>query len=201
MKFDDLHKQPEGQNLEFKTSFGRETVETVTAFSNSQKPEDLLKGDYVAVHRNKLLAEAFYLRGDIEKFGTGYYRIQTEMKNYPEIQFSFELMDGFMRCTLGVTAQDTAQVTHQDKHLADNAIGHDGLGDKLGNRLGDNQRQILEFIKNNPRISLSQLSKLLSISQTAVEKNINKLKINGIIKRIGPAKGGHWQVVDDTILN
>ncbi|KAF0193782.1 MAG: RecG ATP-dependent DNA helicase [Bacteroidetes bacterium] len=129
MKFDDLHKQPEGQNLGFKTSFGRETVETVTAFSNGLKPEDLLKGDYVAVHRNKLLAEAFYLRGDIEKFGTGYYRIQTEMKNYPEIQFSFELMDGFMRCTLGVTAQDTAQDTHQDKHLVYNAIGHNGLGE------------------------------------------------------------------------
>ncbi len=78
------------------------------------KPEDLLTGDYVAVHRNKLLAEAFYLRGDIEKFGTGYYRIQTELKNYPEIQFSFELINGFMRCTLGVTPQDTHQDTAQD---------------------------------------------------------------------------------------
>ncbi len=92
------------------------------------KPEDLLTGDYVAVHRNKLLAEAFYLRGDIEKFGTGYYRIQTELKNYPELQFSFELMNGFMRCTLGVTPQDTPQDTAQDKFLVDNAIGHDGLG-------------------------------------------------------------------------
>ena len=78
------------------------------------KPEDLLKGDYVAVHRNKLLAEAFYLRGDIEKFGTGYYRIQTELKNYPGIKFTYEVLDGFMRCTLTDTAQDTAQDTVQD---------------------------------------------------------------------------------------
>jgi ATP-dependent DNA helicase RecG len=80
------------------------------------KPEDLLKGDYVAVHRNKLLAEAFYLRGDIEKFGTGYYRIQTELKNYPGIQFAFETLDGFMRCTLAIDAQDTPQDTPQDKY-------------------------------------------------------------------------------------
>ena len=100
-----------------------------------------------------------------------------------------------------VTAQDDAQDTHQDKHLSHKAIGQDKLGDKLGDRLGDNQIQILKIIKNSPRISLSQLSKMLSISQTAVEKNINKLKLKGIIERIGPAKGGHWQIVDDTKLN
>lgn len=80
------------------------------------KSEDLMSGNYVAVHRNKLLAEAFYLRGDIEKFGTGYYRIQTELKNYPGIQFSFETLDGFMRFTLAIDAQDTHHDTHQDTH-------------------------------------------------------------------------------------
>jgi ATP-dependent DNA helicase RecG len=86
------------------------------------KPEDLLKGDYVAVHRNKLLAEAFYLRGDIEKFGTGYYRIQTELKNYPGIQFAFETLDGFMRCTLAIDAQDTPQDKYDEMTLINNLV-------------------------------------------------------------------------------
>ena len=85
------------------------------------KPEDLLKGNYVAAHRNKLLAEAFYLRGDIEKFGTGFFRIQSELKNYPELRFIVESVNGFIRSrievktkvTAQVTAQDTAQVTAQ----------------------------------------------------------------------------------------
>lgn len=77
-------------------------------------PEDLLKGDYVALHRNKLLAEAFYLRGDIEKFGTGFFRIQSELQNSPELRFMLESLNGFTRSGLDVIAQDNDQDTPQD---------------------------------------------------------------------------------------
>jgi len=30
-----------------------------------------------------------------------------------------------------------------------------------------------------------------------VEKNIKKLKEKGLLKRIGPAKGGHWDVSEE----
>ena len=135
------------------------------------KVEDLLKGDYVAQHRNKLLAEAFYLRGDIEKFGTGFFRIQAELQNSPELSFVLESINGFTRCGLG-----------------------DRLGDGLGDGLGDNQKLILDTIRNNPKISLAQLSKMVGISQTAIEKNVAKLKERGLLKRFGPAKGGHWEI-------
>jgi predicted HTH transcriptional regulator len=41
---------------------------------------------------------------------------------------------------------------------------------------------------------LFQLSEIIGISQTAIENNITKLKEKGLLKRIGPAKGGHWEV-------
>lgn len=107
------------------------------------KPEDLLKGDYVAVHRNKLLAEAFYLRGDIEKFGTGYYRIQSELKNYPEIQFSFESLYGFMRCILDITLQET----HQDKYLTNSGIGNDELGNTQDTHQDTHQDEVEVYIQ------------------------------------------------------
>ena len=69
-------------------------------------------------------------------------------------------------------------------------------GNKLGNKLGDKQKLILEFIRKNPQISLSQLSKNVKISQTAIENNIKKLKQKGILTRIGPAKGGHWEIIN-----
>lgn len=76
-------------------------------------PEDLMKGNYIAMHRNKLLAEAFYLRGDIEKFGTGFFRIQTELQDSPEIQLTIESLNGFTKSGLEVISQDTPQVTAQ----------------------------------------------------------------------------------------
>jgi ATP-dependent DNA helicase RecG len=78
------------------------------------KPEDLIKGNYIAIHRNKLLAEAFYLRGDIEKFGTGFFRIQSELQNSPELGLNIETLNGFTLSSLEVKVQDTHQVTAQD---------------------------------------------------------------------------------------
>ena len=46
----------------------------------------------------------------------------------------------------------------------------------------------------NKYISKKEISEKIGISTTAVDKNIAKLKEKGIIKRIGPAKGGHWEV-------
>jgi ATP-dependent DNA helicase RecG len=88
-------------------------------------PEDLMKGNYIAMHRNKLLAEAFYLRGDIEKFGTGFFRIQTELKDSPEVGLKLEALNGFTRSHLEVISQDTPQDTPQDKGLITRQVSQD----------------------------------------------------------------------------
>lgn len=77
------------------------------------KPEDLLAGNYVAIHRNKLLAEVFYLKGDIEKFGTGFFRIKNDLLGYPEVSFNFDSIAGFSRANLQLKKQDTEQDTEQ----------------------------------------------------------------------------------------
>lgn len=54
---------------------------------------DALKTDnYQAYTRNKLIAEAFYLTSDIEKYGTGFTRIRKAILDYPTMNFSFEEM-------------------------------------------------------------------------------------------------------------
>ena len=35
----------------------------------------------------------------------------------------------------------------------------------------------------------------VKISQRKIKENISKLKDKGLIKRIGPDKGGHWEVL------
>ena len=38
---------------------------------------------------------------------------------------------------------------------------------------------------------------MLQISTKAIEKHIKNLREDGIIRRVGPDKGGHWEVTDD----
>ena len=71
------------------------------------------------------------------------------------------------------------------------------LVDRLVERLAESQKTILKLIKENPYISKKELSEAIGISTTAVVKNITRLKKEGLLKRIGPDKGGHWEIVKD----
>jgi ATP-dependent DNA helicase RecG len=53
-------------------------------------------------------------RGDIEKFGTGFYRIQTELKDSPEVSLKLESLSGFMRSGLEVISQDAPHPTRRE---------------------------------------------------------------------------------------
>lgn len=66
---------------------------------------------------------------------------------------------------------------------------------RLGEKLGENQRRIVAAINKNKNITTEELSEAIGISNTAIENNIRKLKLKGILKRIGPDKGGHWEVI------
>ena len=69
------------------------------------------------------------------------------------------------------------------------------VGEKVGEKLSQNQQSIIEQIVQNPYISARELSEIVGISSRKIEENIRKLKDQGVVKRIGPAKGGHWEVL------
>jgi ATP-dependent DNA helicase RecG len=56
---------------------------------------------------------------------------------------------------------------------------------------------ILRLIRENPRTSARELSDKVGISARKVEENISKLKKKGLLKRIVPAKGGYWEVLEE----
>ena len=58
------------------------------------------------------------------------------------------------------------------------------------------REKIIILIKENSSITLQELSDILGISVKGIEWQITKLKKLGIIKRIGPDKGGYREVND-----
>ena len=51
-------------------------------------------------------------------------------------------------------------------------------------------------MRDNKYITTKELSEHIKISTTAVDNNISKLKKKGVLRRIGPAKGGYWEIND-----
>ena len=57
-------------------------------------------------------------------------------------------------------------------------------------------QKILELISVSPSITISEIADRLGMTTRGVDKNIKRLKEQGIIRRVGPDKGGHWEVVE-----
>jgi len=56
--------------------------------------------------------------------------------------------------------------------------------------------KILALLKAEPRLAAREVAERLEITQRAVEKQIAKLREDGRLRRIGPARGGHWEVLE-----
>ena len=56
------------------------------------------------------------------------------------------------------------------------------------------REKILRILKKRPEITIKELAEEIGLSSKGVEWNIRKLKEEGVLERVGPAKGGRWVV-------
>ena len=54
---------------------------------------------------------------------------------------------------------------------------------------------IISLIRENPSITHDELSEQLGRARSTIIEQISKLKALGRLRRVGPDKGGHWEVV------
>ena len=64
-------------------------------------------------------------------------------------------------------------------------------------RTKTSSERILDLIKQNPSISAAEIAMLIEMSSRGVEKQIKKLREEGIIRRKGADFGGYWEIVKD----
>lgn len=55
--------------------------------------------------------------------------------------------------------------------------------------------QIINIIEKQPTISIVAIATRLGKAKSGVQKQIRQLQDMGMIRRVGPDKGGHWEVV------
>jgi len=73
---------------------------------------------------------------------------------------------------------------------------HEKLPKELHEKLSDLQKKIISSMLEDPKVTYEQLITITGKSREAIRKNINKLKEKKLIQRIGPDKGGYWQVMN-----
>ncbi|HBL28871.1 MAG TPA: transcriptional regulator, partial [Acidobacteria bacterium] len=80
----------------------------------------------------------------------------------------------------GETAQETAQ---------------EAAGTTQEPTLIATQQRLAELIAANPEISQQTLAVALGLTREGVKYHLNKLKRAGVLRHIGPPRGGRWEVL------
>jgi ATP-dependent DNA helicase RecG len=56
--------------------------------------------------------------------------------------------------------------------------------------------QIIDLIRYDASVTTEAMSVALGITKRAVLKQVNKLKAQHRVRRVGPARGGYWEVIE-----
>ncbi len=56
----------------------------------------------------------------------------------------------------------------------------------------------MALLSQDNTLSAATLAERIGITAKAVEKQIARMKADGVLRRIGPDRGGYWQVVEKT---
>lgn len=82
------------------------------------------------------------------------------------------------------------QIIEYQKSLDDNNVINGGQ-----KKWSETTIRVLELIKENPQVTRKTLCEKLAINPSAIQKHIDKLKKENVIQRVGPDKGGYWEVI------
>jgi ATP-dependent DNA helicase RecG len=120
--------------------------------------------------------------GEIEKYGTGFIRIREWMSEYPHLALSIEDLGDFTRVKIEKLGNVTGNVTGD-------------FTENFTENFTERQIAVLDLINKNPSITTTELSGRLNVTRRTIMSDIDKCKSAGILRRVGPDRGGHWEVV------
>ena len=128
-----------------------------------------------SVRRNPVIADLFHRMGKVERLGTGIRRMKDLMRE-AGLKAPVFTSDTFFHA-----------VFHRDpKYSLKRA------GEKTREKT---REKILSLVRGDSGITTAALAESLALTVKGVEWHLKKLRGEGILRRVGPDKGGHWQVI------
>lgn len=94
-----------------------------------------------------------------------------------------------------ITKQQNFQSTTKNVYVSSQKSSPINSQESSQKGLQKSSQKILELLINNPSITIEQMSQDLKLTDRAIKKNIKNLKEQGFLIRVGPDKGGYWEVI------
>ena len=155
-------------------------------FPEEIRLEDFLNGKGRSILRNPLIAETMYKSEDIEKWASGLKRIYDECQ-VVEVRVEFETIStGFL-----VTFYRPKWEQGEGLKKGDQT----GVDRTTQKTIQKTTQKITDQIVKNPQITRKELAKIIDLTEAGIKYHLSKMQKKGSIRRVGPDKGGHWELL------
>lgn len=156
----------ETERIEWKESWRDEYLKWICGFA---------KGGVLHIGRNNV-ANTFFRAGQIEAWGRGIQRIfdACHEAGAPEPRIEYEPGDLWIEFLFPPEYLAVIPATSGERKMSG---------------------KIVQLMLAKPDITTPELAQQLNRTERTIERLINQLKTAEIVRRIGPAKGGHWEVM------
>jgi ATP-dependent DNA helicase RecG len=143
--------------------------------------------------RNPILV-SYVAKGLLPYHGLG-SGIKRALEQWPQIEFADD-HDGCL-FTAKVARKPVEELDLEAENAPGNTPGKPGepRNEPRNEPKTDPEGQILEILGSRPEASYDELAELTLKGRSSIMRHIARLKARGRLKRVGPKKGGHWEVI------
>ena len=133
--------------------------------------------------RNPKIAAFLKAYHYVKEYGEGVDRIYRELEANGTSALSFRTDDFILKISVPKVAEKVSV------NVTENAI------DTSQKTSQKTSQRIIELVRDNPYISTSEMADIIGIDRRNIARNIKKLQDQGIVRRVGPDKGGFWEII------
>lgn len=163
--------------------------------------------------RNKNIAYTFFKAGFIESWGRGYKKIREGFEKVGLPMPTIQTIEGGVRVTFkrnNVNSSQTGKEVIENSHqnaadVLENVLQNipadilNELSERQKNivcrLIETGQRNVLENVLQNALETSATLAVYFNVNERTIRRDLQTLQAKGIIRHVGPDKGGRWEVI------
>ena len=176
-----------GTEIQIKMFDDRLVFESPGKLPGQVKPNNIRHTHF---SRNPKIAAFLKAYQFVKEFGEGFDRICREQEANGANVPSFRTDEFILKITVPKVNE---KVNVNNERVTENVI--DTSQKVLWKASQKTSQKIIDLIKEDSYISTTKMADIIGINRRNISRNIKKLQEHGVVRRVGPDKGGFWEVI------
>jgi ATP-dependent DNA helicase RecG len=163
-------------------------LDRIEFFNPGSLPKDVkyIMQEEFSMPRNRTVARIFRHIGLSENIGSGFDKMfkgwTSYYKHKPKVSGDFD----YYKIVFSLETKTARRIPES---IPEN------VPESIPEKVTEKQKRILEIMAANRYVPMKEIAEKVGIAERNIKIHIKKLKEMGKLKRVGPDRGGHWEVV------